>query len=143
MQIAIRSSGMQIPQRVREGVKLRLRFALSRFGEHISRVTTRFWTTSTKTGHKRCLIEVELKLPKIVKAETTDADVLAAVERAVNRLTRSIVRELTMNETVRASTAAVDSKPTVKVPKASRHGSKETKRISREDNRTAQSRRIR
>jgi len=134
---------MQIPQGVRNGVKLRLRFALSRFGEHISRVTTRFWTTATKMGHKRCLIEVELKVPKIVKAETVDADVLAAVERAVNRLTKSIVRELTMNETARASTAAADCKPTVKVRKASRQGSKETKRISREDNSAAQSRRTR
>jgi len=134
---------MQIPQGVREGVKLRLRFALSRFGEHISRVTARFWTTSAKTSHKRCLIEVELKLPKIVKAETADADVLAAVERAVNRLTRSIIRELMMTETARPSTGAADSKPKVKVTKASRQGSKATKRIAREDNRTAQSRRTR
>ncbi len=134
---------MQIPQAVRDGVKLRLRFALSRFGEHISRVTTRFWAASTKTGHKRCLVEVELKLPRMMKAETTDADVLAALERAVNRLTRLIVRELTMNATARASTAAADSKPTVKVPKASRHRSGETKRISREDSKASRLRRAR
>lgn len=143
MKIAIRSSGMQIPKALRDGIKLRLRFALTRFGEHISRVTARFWTTPTETGHKRCLVEVELKLPKMVKAETADADVLAAVERAVNRLTRSIVRELTINATARASTAAVDCKPTVKVPKKSKRGSKEATQLSRGNNRTAQSRRIR
>jgi putative sigma-54 modulation protein len=112
MQIAIRSDGVQIPQALRESVELRVRFALARFGEHIGQVTTRFWalSASSEKGHKRCLIEVQLKLPKTIKAETTDRDVLVAVERAVNRLARSIIRELMVKESSPTSAPAAKTR---------------------------------
>jgi ribosome-associated translation inhibitor RaiA len=108
MRIAIRAEGVKFPRALLESAKSRVSFALARFGEQIGQVTTRFWVPATRmpTGQKYCQIEVELRLPKTLKVETMDADPLVAVDRAANRLARSIIREVTMSRAAPAISAA-------------------------------------
>jgi hypothetical protein len=49
---------------------------------------------------------VELSLPKTLKVEAMDSDPLVAVDRAANRLGRSIIRQLTMNAVAPAAPSA-------------------------------------
>jgi ribosomal subunit interface protein len=126
MRIVIRANGVKFTPELREGVKRRVGFALGRFGEHIGQVTTRFWTRATPTSsdQKHCQIEVELKRPKTIKAETVDADPLLAADRAANRLARSIIREMTMNRAAPAISAATHA---VHAPKARKTATQKSK----------------
>ena len=118
MRIAIRADGVRLPRVLRERVTRRVGYALARFGEHIGRVTARLWFSRppTASGLKRCQIEVELKLPKTIKAETSHSEMLEAVDRAAGRLGRSIARALTVNQTALASPGASDPRPALRRP---------------------------
>jgi ribosome-associated translation inhibitor RaiA len=107
MRIAIRAEGVSLPRALLESIKSRVSIALARFGEHIGQVTTRFWVpaAATPSEQKYCQIEVELRLPKIIRAETMDTDPLVAVNRAANRLARTIIREVTMSRSPPVSAA--------------------------------------
>jgi putative sigma-54 modulation protein len=66
-------------------------FALSRCGERISCVTVRL--SDTRSVNKRCAIQVDL-CPKSVRVEDSDADLFAAIDHAVHRVSRSVARAL-------------------------------------------------
>jgi ribosome-associated translation inhibitor RaiA len=69
-------------------VQRRLGLALARFGDLVDTVAVRF--TRTDTG-SRCEIEVRLR-PRSLRAEDTDADLIAALDRAGGRIARSVSR---------------------------------------------------
>lgn len=127
MRIVIRANDVKFPPELRDRIKRRVNFALARFGEHIGQVTARFWVpgTPTPSDQKHCQIEVELRLPKTIKAETTDADPLVAVDRAARRLGRSIVREVTINRAAPAIAAATHAGDPLTAKKTSTQKSKE------------------
>ena len=93
MKIHLRLHNVKPTRVLRAHVERGLGFALSRFGERIGRVTVRL---SHAPGlHKRCHIEVDLRL-KNVQVEDSDADLLSAFDHAAQRLSRSVARALAL-----------------------------------------------
>jgi putative sigma-54 modulation protein len=80
---------------LRDHVTRRIGFALSRFGEEISRVTVQFSEGNGDASgeEKLCQIDVGLR-PRTVRVEDTDADPFAAVSHAAGRASRSVARAL-------------------------------------------------
>ena len=96
MKIQIAKRNVDVNEALRAHVARRLAFALGRFGDRIGRVIVRF---SDINGHrggvdKRCQIDVDLLPVRAVRAEDTDADLFAAVDRAADRAARSIARAI-------------------------------------------------
>jgi putative sigma-54 modulation protein len=96
MNIQIRRRNAAVTSALRARVERRLSFALSRFGERIARVTVRL--SESGDAGKRCQITVRLR-PRIIEVEDTDVDLLAAVNYAANRISRSIARALDREQT--------------------------------------------
>jgi ribosome hibernation promoting factor len=96
MTIRIRQRNAEVTSALRAQVERRLSFALSRFGQRIARVTVRL--SESDDACKRCQITVGLR-PRIIEAEDTDVDLLAAVDHAANRISRSIARALDREHT--------------------------------------------
>lgn len=84
--IEIRQRHVEVTEELRAHVKSRIGFALARFGDRIGRVVVRFSDTG---AYKRCQIGVDVQT-RLVWAEDTDTDVLAAVDHAAQRLSRSV-----------------------------------------------------
>jgi ribosomal subunit interface protein len=90
MRIQIRERGVTLTKALRDQVERRLGLALGRFAGRIGVVVVRL---SSDEGEKRCEIDVGLR-PRKVRAEETHADLLAAVDRASNRLSSAVGRLL-------------------------------------------------
>ncbi|WP_332669978.1 HPF/RaiA family ribosome-associated protein [Aromatoleum sp.] len=96
MQIEIHARGFVLTDGRREAVERRLRFALGRFDERPLRVTVRLSDINGPRGgeDKHCAIRVRVGgLPDIV-VEDTEADLYAAVNRATERVARTLRRKL-------------------------------------------------
>jgi len=95
MKIQIRSRDVAVPAVLRAHVERRLAFALGRFGERIGCVTVRLSDAGGQpSGAAQCCrIEVGLG-PRSERAEDTDADRFAAVDHAIDRVSRSVARAL-------------------------------------------------
>lgn len=96
MQVDIRARKIEVDEALRSHVDRRLRFALSRFGERIARVTIRFEDANGARGgvDKQCQIAVALRPSGSVLVEDIDADLRAVVDRAAARAARAIDRDL-------------------------------------------------
>lgn len=96
MQVAIRARKIQVDEALRAHVNRRLRFALSRFGERIAKVTVRFEDANGDRGgvDKQCQIDVALRPAGNVLIEDIDADLRTVVDRAANRAARAVHRDL-------------------------------------------------
>src|SRR5437870_14662 len=95
MRIVIRGPGLKLTRRLRGQVERRLGFALCRFGDRIDRVTLRFSDAELPGGgvEKRCRIDVGLQ-PRRVRVEHSDDSLLLALDRAADRISRSVARAL-------------------------------------------------
>jgi ribosomal subunit interface protein len=94
MKVRIRERGVSVTERLRVHIDRRLGFALSRFGERITRVTVNFSDgKGARSSETLCRIEVTLASRK-VQVEDTNDDAFAAVEHAAGRAARSVARVL-------------------------------------------------
>jgi putative sigma-54 modulation protein len=90
MTIFIHQRDIKLSKLLRAHVERRLRFALSRFGDRIGRVTVSLSDTGNAS---RCQIRVALR-PRSLKVEDSDSTPRTAVNNAVQRLSRSLGRAL-------------------------------------------------
>jgi putative sigma-54 modulation protein len=95
VKIAIRSKG-KLPDRLRAYVERRIRFALSRFGNRIQRVTVRVADLNGPRGgvDRQCRAMADLGSLGRLTAESVDDSVRAAVDRTVDRIARSVARTI-------------------------------------------------
>jgi putative sigma-54 modulation protein len=93
MKIQVRTREVELSEGVRAHLDRRLGLALGRFGERIGKVSVRFTNADARTGgaDKRCRIDVSLQ-PRTVTVEDADVDLFIAVDRAADRVSRSVAR---------------------------------------------------
>ncbi len=96
MQLQVRGRNIELTEALRAHVERRLQFALSRFGQRIGRVLVRLADVNGPRGgdDKSCHVDVNLFPSGKVLVEDLDADLYAAIDRAAERVGRSVVREL-------------------------------------------------
>ncbi len=94
MKIQIRARNVKVTKALRDHVDLRLGFALSRFGEHISHVAVHLSKSEERQDkeEKRCQIVINLR--RCVKVQETDADLFTAISRAVIRAARRVAQSI-------------------------------------------------
>lgn len=96
MRIAIQARGFALTQDLRTHVEQRLKFALSRFQDHLTGVTVHLADINGPRGgvDKLCQLQVCVHgLPDIV-VKDTEADLYVAVNRAAGRAGRMLRRHL-------------------------------------------------
>jgi ribosomal subunit interface protein len=92
VKVQFRERNVEISEGLRAHVERRLSFALARFGQRIARVIVRF--SDDESGpNKRCQIHVGLR-SRSARADDTDVDLTVAVDRAVERVSRSVAHVL-------------------------------------------------
>jgi putative sigma-54 modulation protein len=96
MELRVRGQHMKVDSSLRETVDLRLRFALSRFGERIRSAEVQLADINGPRGgvDKRCRIAVRIVPTGKVVVEDQDADAHAAVAKASERVARAVKRRL-------------------------------------------------
>ncbi len=96
MQINIRSRGFALTHALRDYAERRLQFALARVADRVRRVTVRLSDVNGPRGgiDKRCRIQVTLNGLADVVIEDTEADLYVAIDRAADRIGRTVVRRL-------------------------------------------------
>ncbi len=96
MHVDIRARRIEIDAALRAHVERRLRFALGRFGERITKVTVRFEDANGPRGgvDKQCQISVALRPSGSVLVEDIDADLRLVVDRSADRAGRAVDRDL-------------------------------------------------
>jgi putative sigma-54 modulation protein len=96
MQVDIQALNFALTDALRHHIERRLAFALSARDEHIHRVTVRLTDINGPKGGRDmcCHIQVALKgLPDVV-VKDTEADLHAAIDRAAERASRTVIRQL-------------------------------------------------
>lgn len=96
MQIDIQSRGFSLTDALFGYAQKRLLFALSYCSGHVSRVVIRLSDINGPRGgsDKRCHIQVVLAgIPDIV-IEDTEVNLYDAIDRAINRVRRTVVRKV-------------------------------------------------
>ena len=96
MQINILARHFPLTSALRNHAERRLRFALACCDDHIQRVVMRLSDINGPRGgeDKRCSLQVRLAgLPDVV-IEDTEADLYVAIDRAVDRAGRTVVRKI-------------------------------------------------
>ena len=96
MQIDIRAHGFSLTGALRDYTERRLRFALTRVAGRVRLITVRFFDINGPRGgiDKRCRIRVILNGLAAVVIEDTEADLYLGVDRAVDRIGRTVMRRL-------------------------------------------------
>ena len=96
MNIEIRTQHLDLADALQGYVKRRLRFCLSRFRPRLGLITVRLSDINGPRGgvDKCCRIIAEVVPSGSVVLEETDADLYAAIDRAVDRVGRSLTRHL-------------------------------------------------
>ncbi len=96
MQIDIQTRHFSLTEALRNHAERRLRFALTCFDEHIQRVVMRLSDINGPRGgaDMHCHLQIVLAgLPDVV-IEDTEVDLYVAIDRAVDRARRTLVRKL-------------------------------------------------
>ena len=96
MKFGIRGRHIELTAALLAHVESRLRFAWSRFGQRIRHATVRLTDLNGRRGgvDKQCKVTVTLSPSVKVMVEATDADLHSAIDRAADRVERSVTREL-------------------------------------------------
>ena len=121
MQIDIHTHGIALTDALHDWTERRLRFALSRFGERVRRISVHFSDVNGPRGgiDQRCRIQATLDGLGEVMIEDTQHNPFVAVSRAAERFARNASRRLelrtTRNRTIprraRARTVVEDTNP--------------------------------
>jgi ribosomal subunit interface protein len=96
MQIDIQALSFALTDGLRSHIERRLAFALSARDEHIHRITVRLTDINGPKGGKDmcCHIQVTLnQLPDVV-VKDTEADLYTSIDRAADRVGRTVSRQL-------------------------------------------------
>lgn len=96
MQIDIQSRGFSLTEALFNHTQKRVHRAMSYCSGHVNRVVIRLSDTNGPRGgsDKRCHIQVVLAgIPDVV-VEDTKVDLYAAIDRAINRAKRTVVRKV-------------------------------------------------
>jgi ribosome-associated translation inhibitor RaiA len=94
MRIRIRARDGELTKALVARVERRLAFALARFGDRIATVLVTLWDHGEPADEKRCQIEVGLRPARKLKVEGVDGDLLAATDRASERVASAVARVL-------------------------------------------------
>jgi ribosomal subunit interface protein len=96
MRINIQARNFTLTKAIRDHVTRRLGYALSSRDEHIQHIKVRLSDINGPRGgaDKRCKIQVVLPQLADVVIEDTEVDLYAAIDRAVDRASRTIDRKL-------------------------------------------------
>ncbi len=96
MQIDIQARSFSLTEPLRQYSEQRIRFALTRFGDHIQRVS--MWLSDVngpKGGKdKHCRLQIALTGKTDIVIEDIQVDLHVAINRTVERASRSLVRKL-------------------------------------------------
>lgn len=96
MELTVRFHDADLKQAVRAYIAWRLRFALARFGARAGKVEVRLSDDNGPRGGSAnsCRIRVQLLPAGAVAVEETDVDLLAAIDRATERMGRAFRRRV-------------------------------------------------
>ena len=96
MELEISSQNMNVDAETESQVERRMEFALKQFNSWITRVQVHLEDVNgPRRGiDKKCRILVNIKGGKTIKIEDLDADLIAAVNRAADRLGQVVSREI-------------------------------------------------
>jgi ribosomal subunit interface protein len=96
MQIEIQARNFSLTEALRVHIQRRLGFALSTRYEHIKRILVRLSDINGPRGgnDKCCLIQVVLPGQADVVIEDTESDLYVAIDRAADRVSRTVTRRL-------------------------------------------------
>lgn len=108
MQVAIHNYRADLTEALQSYVERRLKFALSRFGGRVGRITVRICADGP--AEHNCRVSAEILPFGRIAVEESDADLFAAVDRATALIGRRFGRELARahearlgRETIRAA----------------------------------------
>ena len=109
MKLDIRGKHVEVDAALNDQVETRLRFALGRFAERIHDVVVRLTDVNGPRGgvDKRCQVTVTLKRSRrqVVVADLAP-DIRVAVDRASDRLGRTVAREVERSHGFKDRTSA-------------------------------------
>jgi putative sigma-54 modulation protein len=96
MEVEIRSQNLHVDDATEEHVERRMNFALEQFNSWITHVQVHLEDVNGQRRgiDKQCRVLVNLKGGKTIKIEDLDTDMLAAVNRAADRLGQVVSREI-------------------------------------------------
>ena len=96
MELDIRSQNLHVDEATESHVQRRMNFALEQFNSWITRVQVHLEDVNgPRRGiDKQCRILVNLKGGKTIKVEDLDVDLIAAVNRAADRVGQVVSREV-------------------------------------------------
>jgi ribosomal subunit interface protein len=96
MQIEIQARNFSLTEALRGHIQRRLGFALSTRYEHIKRILVRLSDINGPRGgnDKCCLIQVVLPGQADVVIEDTESNLYVAIDRAADRVSRTVTRRL-------------------------------------------------
>jgi len=96
MQVDIQARNFTLTNALRNYVERRLRFDLTRYKPAVSRLQVRLSDVNGPRGgpDKRCQVWVRLIAQPDVVVEDTEADLYAAVDRALGRTARAVSRRV-------------------------------------------------
>lgn len=96
MELEIGKHDVHLNDTLRDHIERRLDFALSQFGNFVSRVTVTLADVNGPRGgpDKQCRLLIHLRSGSLVKVEDTDEDMTAAVNRAADRAGHAVARQL-------------------------------------------------
>jgi ribosome-associated translation inhibitor RaiA len=103
MRLEVRARTGKLNRSLEEQVERRLRYALARFSDRVSRVTAYLADQNGPRGgvDQHCRITVHLLPRGKIMAEATHVDMLAAVSRAADRIVRRVRDMLDRKRTMR------------------------------------------
>lgn len=96
MKLDIRAQGFQLTDGLREHAQRRLSFALDWAGHEVGKVSLRFSDINGPRGgsDKRCVLRIPLPRMRDVIIEVTAPNAQQALDRAVDRASRTLERRL-------------------------------------------------
>jgi ribosome-associated translation inhibitor RaiA len=124
MNVEVRIQGADLVGALRSYTVRRLQFSLGRFVGRLGRVRVRISDINGPHGgiDKSCRISAEL-LPsgRVVRHETVDASLFTAIERATERIGRSLRRQLEREREPRGRRESVRTEAQLRRPLFPRH----------------------
>lgn len=103
MHVDIQSRGFELTEALRDYVTRRLAYGLGQSTQHVARVMVQLLDINGPRGgaDKRCRIRVKLDIPLEVVLEDTQPNLYVAVDRAAERVGRTVARNLRRRRQVR------------------------------------------
>ncbi len=94
--VALRASGVEIDDQLREYIHVRCGFKLGKFAERIERVSVRLEDVNGPKGgaSRRCAVKVVVTRHESVVVEVVDVDHRAAFDHAIDSAERAVRRSL-------------------------------------------------